>query len=222
MAIAYIFFSLISLITAGFRPIISSVSTNESVFGTCVAKHATPLRINSPTDTTETVQWVTLAQADAHCADPNNTKKVYVFFTADWCAFCHLMEREAFVNKELVAYLNANFWCVKFNTEWQDTVAFGGKRFGLVTHRGWQCNGFAATYLDDKLAFPSHLVLDAHGQKMAALAGYQNYFQMMTLVTYFNENHYLTTDLATYGNTYQMPSWGGKGSRSGTVRRWKN
>lgn len=175
--------------------------------------------VDSLKNTESLMHWVSLQEADAHLHDTANTKKIYVFFYADWCTFCHLMEAKTFENAELAAYLNAHFWCVKFNTELQDTVSFQGKKYGAARQSGWNCNGFAKTFLGEKLAFPSNLILDAHGEKMAALAGYQTYFQLMTFATYFNENFYKTVDLETYGTSYQMPSWNGKGGRSGTVRR---
>jgi thioredoxin-related protein len=165
------------------------------------------------------MQWLTLAEADKCVHDSLNTRKVYVFFYADWCAVCHEMEEKTFQNQELVDYLTKNFWCVKFNTELQDTVQFSGKKYGAARQNGWDCNGFAKAYLGEKLAFPSNLLLDERGNKMATLAGYQTYFQLMTLVTYFNEGFYKTIDLETYGTNYKMPSWNGKGGRSGTVRR---
>ena len=165
------------------------------------------------------MQWISLAEADRRMHDSLNKRKMYVFFYADWCTFCHAMEAKTFENQELVDYLNANFWCVKFNTELTDTVRFGGKLYGAARQNGWDCNGFAKEYLGEKLAFPSNLLLDEHGSKMAALGGYQTYFQLMTFVTYFHENFYKTVDLETYGTNYKMPSWNGKGGRSGTVRR---
>ncbi len=165
------------------------------------------------------IRWVSLSDADKCMHDSTNTKKVYVFFYTDWCAFCHEMEAKTFQNQELADYLNQHFLCVKFNTELLDTVSFKGKNYGAARQNGWDCNGFAKAYLGEKLAFPSNLLLDATGEKMAALGGFQTYFRLMTFVTYFNECFYKTIDLETYGTGFKMPSWNGKGGRSGTVRR---
>ena len=169
---------------------------------------------------TTKINWVTLAEAEARCKDSANTKKIYVFFQTDWCVFCRHMERTTFQNDELAAYMNKNFWSVRFNTELSDTVKFNKKAYTLTRHRGWNCNGFAAEYLDEKLSFPANLIIDEHLNKMAALGGAQSAYQLMTLMTYFHEGHYKTTDLETYGNSYKLPSWNGAGGgRSGTVRR---
>jgi hypothetical protein len=131
-----------------------------------------------------------------------------------------MMEQNAFENEELVRYMNDNFYCIKFNAELFDTVEFAGKKYGKTTHKGWQCNAFAAQYLGDYFGFPSHLILEQDGRKMSAAAGAKTAYEMMLMFTYFNEYHFLTTDIATYSAAYEPPSWKGKkAGRAGTQRR---
>ncbi len=187
------------------------------------AQTQSPIKQDSVKNTAKPlVNWVSFAKADSLLHDSANTKKMYVFFYTDWCAFCHVMEEKTFQNQELADYMNKHFICVKFNTEMLADVKFGGKTYGAARQNGWECNDFAKTFLGDKLAFPSNLILDEKAQKMAALAGYQQYFQMMTFLTYFNEGFYKTVELETYGKNYTMPSWNGQSRRSGTVRRLPN
>lgn len=44
-------------------------------------------------------------------------KKVYIHFWAEWCQYCHVMEKETFRNQTVVAFLNQNFIAVKVDTE---------------------------------------------------------------------------------------------------------
>lgn len=44
-------------------------------------------------------------------------KKVFIHFWADWCAYCHAMDRETFQNPSVVNMLNRNFVAVKVDTD---------------------------------------------------------------------------------------------------------
>ena len=44
-------------------------------------------------------------------------KKVFVFFRADWCRYCHTMETETFENPEVLAFLNEKFIAVRVDTD---------------------------------------------------------------------------------------------------------
>jgi thioredoxin-related protein len=44
-------------------------------------------------------------------------KVVFVFFWADWCTYCHLMDRETFHNQTVVDLLNKNFVAVKVDSD---------------------------------------------------------------------------------------------------------
>jgi len=44
-------------------------------------------------------------------------KVVFVFFWADWCTYCHTMDRETFHNQSVVDLLEKNFIAVKVNSD---------------------------------------------------------------------------------------------------------
>lgn len=50
-------------------------------------------------------------------------KKVFIHFKADWCRYCHQMDRETFRDPAVVAYLNENFIAIKVDTDKQANVA---------------------------------------------------------------------------------------------------
>lgn len=50
-------------------------------------------------------------------------KKVFIHFWADWCRYCHEMERKTFRNPAVVAYLDENFISVKVDTDREQKVA---------------------------------------------------------------------------------------------------
>jgi len=77
-------------------------------------------------------------------------KKIFLYFWAEWCAFCKKMERETF-NKSLVASnLNKNFISIKVNSEKER------KTSSLYNVRG----------------FPTSWFLTENGEIISSLPGY--------------------------------------------------
>ena len=45
-------------------------------------------------------------------------------FQATWCGPCKMMMANTFTNKNLIEYVNKNFYCVKFDAESPDPTIF--------------------------------------------------------------------------------------------------
>lgn len=45
------------------------------------------------------------------------SKKVFVYFFADWCKYCKLMDKETFGKPAVADYLNKNFIPIRINSE---------------------------------------------------------------------------------------------------------
>jgi len=56
-------------------------------------------------------------------------KPVFVFFHAEWCAYCKKIEREIFTQKKIINKLNANYYAVKMDVETKDSITFDGVKF---------------------------------------------------------------------------------------------
>ena len=44
-------------------------------------------------------------------------KKVYLNFYADWCGYCKKMEKETYVNQDVVKYLNDHYVSIRLNSD---------------------------------------------------------------------------------------------------------
>ena len=52
-----------------------------------------------------------------------NGKKIFMFFWAEWCKFCELMEKETFAKPKIIRYLNDNFISIKVNSDAEKGLA---------------------------------------------------------------------------------------------------
>ncbi len=58
-------------------------------------------------------------------------KKVFVFFHADWCKYCHKMEKETLSNIDVINYLNKNYISILIDTEHEKELAKKYKAWSL-------------------------------------------------------------------------------------------
>jgi thioredoxin-related protein len=61
------------------------------------------------------LQWHTFEEGMA--LGNSQSKKVFLFFWADWCQYCHTMEKETFRNPAIVKLLKEGFITVKVDAE---------------------------------------------------------------------------------------------------------
>ena len=76
---------------------------------------------HAPPATAETIQWLTYdqAQKQSHGQD----RKILLYFQNDRCGYCRKLEKETLADKELAAYINANYIPVRVNTDKAPRIA---------------------------------------------------------------------------------------------------
>ncbi|MGB2233736.1 MAG: thioredoxin family protein, partial [Flavobacteriaceae bacterium] len=73
------------------------------------------------------VNWMTMDEALA--AQKSNPKKIIVDVYTSWCGPCKLLDKNTFGNAEVSAFINQNYYPVKFNAEGKEEVNYNGNRF---------------------------------------------------------------------------------------------
>ncbi len=61
-------------------------------------------------------------------------KKILIYFHANWCYYCIVMEKETFQNPSVVAYLKANFISVKVDYDKEKEIVYAYGVLGLPTN----------------------------------------------------------------------------------------
>lgn len=109
------------------------------------------------------VKWMSLKEAmDKVASQP---RPIIMDFYTDWCGWCKKMMATTYANHDLAAYINANFYPVKFNAETKDTITYLGQKYGPVGDGARATNALAIKLLQNKLMYPTTLFLNNFDSK---------------------------------------------------------
>ena len=131
-------------------------------------------------------------------------KKVYIDMYTDWCGWCKKMDASTFSNPAVINYMNANFYCVKFNAERQDKIVFQGKEYQFDPNA--KANTLAVELIKGEMMYPTAVIMMENFQNPVPLKGYLDVPQLETAITYYGDNVYKHQNGAQYQQTYK-PSW---------------
>jgi len=104
-------------------------------------------------------------------------RKVIVDIYTDWCKWCHVMDDKTFSDPDLIAFLNEQYYMVKLNAESKKDLKFKGLSYSFkkVGRRGH--HALASTLSDDRLSYPSFVILDSDLNKLDISRGFKDAVQ---------------------------------------------
>lgn len=137
--------------------------------------------------TAQKIDWLTMNQAVA--AQANVPKKIFVDMYTKWCGPCKLMDRNTFSNKDVITYINNNFYAVKFNAEGDETIKTNDQTFtnpGYDPAKAQRRNSRHqfTTYMGVN-AYPTVLFIDENGDLINRVKGYKTPQQMELYLKFF-------------------------------------
>lgn len=103
---------------------------------------------NQATKTSEqAINWMSIE--DAQTLAQLDPRPIFVSIYADWCAPCADMDQSTYLNKEVVNYLNDNFYPVKMNADSRDAILYQGNTTTAqrLSLRTWMVRGLPAYVL---------------------------------------------------------------------------
>jgi thioredoxin-related protein len=133
------------------------------------------------------VNWMTFEEAIE--ANRVNPKKIFIDVYTDWCGWCKKMDKGTFSDSTVAAYMNENFYCVKFNAESKDTIHYNNNIFYYIPE--YKSHALAVSLLDGKMSYPSYIILTEKEQRLKIMNGYQEvdvFLQNLKILANFKDN----------------------------------
>ncbi|MBQ6083414.1 MAG: DUF255 domain-containing protein [Bacteroidales bacterium] len=137
------------------------------------------------------INWMTFQEA----VKLNETapKKIFIDVFTDWCGWCKRMDQTTFINKEVVDYMNENFYAVKFDAEMNDTIFFSGYKFVNEGNKNGRkgTHQLAISLLQGKMSYPSYVFMNEKNQLLMVAPGYMEAKDFLPVLKYFGTDAYL-------------------------------
>lgn len=155
----------------------------------------------SKNDSTE-IHWLSIDEVQV--AMKKKPKKVWFDVYTGWCGWCKVMDKKTFSNKDVIKYMNENFYSVKLDAESKDTIRFMGKSFGFVAQ--YRANQFAVEIMRGQMSYPTGVFMEEQFQNWQSIPGYHDVKEMEMILKYLGDNHYKTQKFDDYRASFK-PSW---------------
>lgn len=154
------------------------------------------LFINSINTNAQEIKWLTIEEVES--AIKKEPRKVLIDVYTDWCGWCKKMDATTFKDKDLVAYLNQKFYCVKLDGEDKGTLTFKGEEFNFINQGRRGYNELAAGFLKGKMSYPSLVFLDEDLVVLQVMKGFRTAEELLPVLTFLGGNIYKKSNWTDY------------------------
>lgn len=137
------------------------------------------------------INWMTLEEAVT--AQQTSPKKIFMDAYTVWCGPCKMLDKNTFHNKDVVNYINENYYAVKFNAEGNEVINFKGNTFTNpnfdANKTGRNSSHELSGYLGVR-AYPTMIFLDEETNLITPLTGYKTPQQLELYLKLFKTDDY--------------------------------
>ncbi|HTF03067.1 MAG TPA: DUF255 domain-containing protein [Bacteroidia bacterium] len=148
------------------------------------------------------IHWYTLEQAQK--LSDSIPRKIFIDFSTSWCSWCKKMDAETFANPVIAKYMDANYYCVKFDAETHDTVTFNGVQYFNRGGPGQRsAHDFAITALQGRLSYPSYAIFSKDRKSITIMQGFMPPDQFEPYIHYYAEEKETVMTIDEYKKTFK-------------------
>ena len=134
------------------------------------------------------INWIKVDELEA--AQAKEPRKVLIDVYTKWCGPCKMMMRNTFTNADVISYINANYYAVKFDAEGPDPVEFKGKTFSnptYVPNKPGRNGVHELSRAFQVRAYPTIVYLDEDLEMIAPISGYKSPQQLELYLRFFED-----------------------------------
>ncbi|SHI84835.1 thioredoxin family protein [Aquimarina spongiae] len=137
------------------------------------------------------IKWMSFNEAlEAQKKEP---RKIFMDVYTDWCGPCKLLDKKTFHNKDVVSYVNENFYAVKFNAEGTEKIEYNNFTYTNPNYKhgrkGRNSQHFFANALKIS-GYPSIVFFDENGGLIAPVVGYKTPQQLELYLKMIHSDDY--------------------------------
>lgn len=118
----------------------------------------------------EEINWLSIEEALV--LQQQQPKKMFIDLYTDWCGWCKVMDQKTFTDKEVIEYIQNNFYAVKFDAEQREDVIIGDRTFKYVAAGRRGIHELAYALLDGRPSYPAFVTLNEEMKKMGVINGF--------------------------------------------------
>ena len=152
----------------------------------------------------EKINWISMNEALA--AQEEVPKKIIMDVYTKWCGPCKLMDKKTFTNKDVIRFINENYYAVKFNAEGTEEVIYQGFTYTNPNYqegrKGRNSQHFFANALKIT-GYPSIVFFKDDGELIQAVTGYRTPEQIEIYLRMIANDDYLNITTGEDWQEYQ-------------------
>ena len=145
------------------------------------------------------VQWISFSELEAKLKTA--PRKVLVDVYTGWCGWCKVMDKKTYANPEVAAYINKNFYAVKFDAEQKTDINFIGQTWEYLPQQ--KVNRLAVDLLQGRMSYPTTVIMGEDLKSANPIPGYLEVPQMEMILKYLAEGHDKTTAWADWQRQFK-------------------
>ncbi len=144
------------------------------------------------------INWLSWNEMMIQRENDSIKKKVFIDLYTGWCGWCKKMDASTFIDPNIVQYMNAKYYNIKFDAESRDTIVFNEHQFintdpsfikSKPNARG-KTHWLAHSILDGKLSYPSYVILDENLVRLMIFKGYKDSENLFGILLFFGTEQY--------------------------------
>jgi thioredoxin-related protein len=150
------------------------------------------------------IKWMTMNEALE--AQKENPKKIFMDVYTTWCGPCKLFDKNTLSNKDVIAFINKNYYSVKFNAEGNEEITFEDFTYTNPNYQPERKGRNATHFFADALripGYPSLVFFEENGELIQAIPGYKTPQELEIYLKMIANDDYKTLTTAEAWEDYQ-------------------